>query len=482
MTSIITLGRDVIRYLSDFLSLRNKIEFKKTCKTINSLVKITDLCHIPDCYIEKMRLEHLMNNPNIKYLKAGPNLARLTGFPNLNVIYNKNAELTETETEKLYLEELWLPYESKKKYTNYFPNLKVLYANSELIDEDIKELDLEELYLPYNTRITDISHLTKLKHLTCLCRTASYFDQLMKLNLKSLHVRINTYNLWHINHMSNLRVLDCSKTNLPCQQLQGLNLRKLKCLLSTGIFKIPYMSNLKVLHCDARVEIHPDNLPNLKSLNILVDRSLKFEALQYCINLTKLEYTSFERTNDVHLFKNLNLHTLILRFQKDHLELGHMTNLRRLILYDCNELDNKLVENLNLEYLRIGVTNISQLGHMTRLRYLDCSTPCNNFRNRNRIDFENLNLEALVAAGNMSIDKISHMTNLRFLDCSKGCSITENDLEGLNLRFIKSKGNKNVKLRDISKEDEYEWQNILDIKLKYSYLSDFDLLLHENYF
>lgn len=267
MTGLITLGHDVIRYLSDYLSFRNKVEFKKTCTSINNIVEITDFWHIPRPFHSRMTSEHLVNKPEIRYLRTGP---MMTSIP-------------------------------------YLPNLKALYVTTQHINEEdinLQILNLEELWLPHDSKIKNIGHMTNLKHLIIFTyNTEITGEVLKKLNLETLLIRV-MYRDLTFNHMTNLRVLDCSESDICDKQLIGLNLRKLICTNNLWIKNIPYMSNLMVLACSAGVTVDERNLPNLKSLRLYALK-YHFPQLSKCINLKKLYYDGW--TEDVKILNTLKL-------------------------------------------------------------------------------------------------------------------------------------------------------------------------------
>ena len=423
MLSLLTLHNDIIKYLSTYLSFNSRVRMKQTCHFLNNLIVIDDLWHIP--FIVPLSPKDIVNKQDIRYLRADNSLTTL----------------------------------------GHLPNLKALYVcNDNIGDDDIKNLNLEELWLDVS-KIQSIGHMTNLKHLICWKDALIESQTLANFSLETLVYQINKP-LQSIRHMSNLRILNCKYSLISSDDLKCLNLRKLICSY-TNIINIPFMSNLRSLECGSNVSIHPDILPNLQSLDISEGWEI-FSDLKYCKNLMKLRfYGDLVAYEDL---KYLNPQTLYLNDLENRIDLNHMTNLRKLVISGSNALDDAGVKDLNLHHLSLGESKIYQIGHMTRLEYLNCNQHPWHKYPKSKIDLGKLNLCVLLANNNDRISSIRHMTNLRILDCSFFSNIVEEDIEPLNLQIVISKQNPNVAKRKLSREDKYKWNKLLYQNYMRSYL------------
>jgi len=115
--------------------------------------------------------------------------------------------------------------------------------------------------------------------------------------------------------------------------------------------------------------------------------------------------------------KQLNLIELNINHTSKITNINHMTDLKKLSIYNNKGINDNSIKNLNLFELNASNSpNITNVNHMTYLKILDASFDCG--LDDNGIKNLNFNLIILNNSGNPKItfQQINRMTNLKMLN------------------------------------------------------------------
>lgn len=110
-----------------------------------------------------------------------------------------------------------------------------------------------------------------------------------------------------------------------------------------------------------------------------------------------------------------------------------------------------ILENVNVVKLNIsGCARISNISHMTRLRYLDCSGT-----EVDQKSIDKLSLTMLVMNNNKNIHSLRHMTGLKELYCSgPKVNITDESIKGLQLEVLIANDNRHITRKIVRKAND----------------------------
>ncbi len=208
--------------------------------------------------------------------------------------YNINSE----KLIGLKLTKLCLGYGTPVINLNFMTCLKSLVLRDYFINDTyIKDLNLEELHIE-NTLITNISHMTNLKRLSCPGRRCLLKQEYIPTqNLQFLNISDNPNIREVVLKMPNLTYLNCSGHNSSIDNdiIDRLNLRVLKTSFNKKISQISHMTNLKILECKGESGITNNSIKglNIQKINSIHNNnitnviSLKHLSVIYCSQTIK---------------------------------------------------------------------------------------------------------------------------------------------------------------------------------------------------
>lgn len=412
--------------LWDLLDFCDALSLWTTCKRFNAL-KIKEIINISECDGRKLndqilrRYKDLVALTLYKPIDIGylPKLKKMNMF---NVVIDEPLMF-----EKLFnLEELWLPGCSISLPgsgpghggidLNHMTNLKQLNIDinpdrhhgrkknniiSHFNQNNIQDLNLEYLSICCNKSITDLSHMTKLRELD-ISETNLTDDCLKSLDLWTLIM--NQTRITDLSHMGSLNTLVATE--------------------ALGLRFIP--SNLTELYIDENKIIDSlIHLTNLRILSINQCNQISDQSIHGLDQLEELYCDDCEKITDLNLFPRIKI-----------LSIGGNSGLRDSGIRSLNPIELNVDEN----------PMITMISHMSNLRILSAKWKKYDFETDETDEtdllesrpgigdeqLQGLNLESLNASNNYRIIDLSHMDRLRILyaNGTSGIDVTKvtNDL------------------------------------------------------
>ena len=195
------------------------------------------------------------------------------------------------------------------KYHNHylqiidFYHMNNKYLNA-LTDEIIINYpNLQKLNIKYNPKCTkNVMYLTNLSELNCSsvrskpCNLAE--EQIKYLNLTKLKMQGNV-NIENLNHLTNLRTLNCNFSIITDDSIKNLDLMKLSVKGNFKIKNISAMTNLKSLNCGWFSHITEDGIKNLKLTKLDIVDNVNIKNLNHLTSIKSLKCGQFHSTSDL---------------------------------------------------------------------------------------------------------------------------------------------------------------------------------------
>ena len=434
---------EIILDYSDFLSKIRLIQLSKFHK--NNLY-ISDFYNIKSKYLNILDSNILNSNPKIKY----SNLIGNIYIQDLNILTG--------------LKKLYLPSHQKNQLTNY--NLEEIHGlfNFNIINFN-KFTNLKYLKIfPDGPILPDLNNLTKLQILDILGSNLD-LSGYKYLNLTELSAQGD---IREISHLTNLKILNlCSNNNIINSDMRNFDLSELRIFSCCNITIINHFTNLTILEYSNTyidLDLSGLNLNKLKLNNgIKPNQITKYNGFSHMTNLTDLTFDYYK------------------------INLNNFKKLKK--LYCIAPICDSDISEINPIDLTISNTNISDISHITNLKYLNCQnnseiTKINN-PNLQILKLENTNisnlnlpkLKKLILVSNLNLKNI-YAENLTKLHLENTPELTNLDdfinLEKLNL-YGKSAITilKNLKLKNLDLGNQI---NISDL----NYLTNLKILVAFN--
>ena len=453
------LPAEILQYICDFLDAMSQIIFRTINRLNYSVIRITDLYHIPEKYRRRLNDNILRKYQYVKYLYSSRKITDIS----------------------------------------YLTNLVELNAPLGTLIGDAQTLllqKLEKLVAKSNEHFIDINHLQNLKILNisdnCMITNIGIQNctNLIKLNIN--HTNIN-----NINHLVNLRELNCAGSSLvtegcyKCTNLESIictafakktmltefncftNLRKL--ITSSNEFikneNISQCLNLTELDVSYTNISDLNNLTNLQRLRVSGCEKLTHVGIERCVNLiklqcygstnitkinhlTKLEHLIINETckiSEIEVNKCTTLKKLSVRSNKKIKNINYLTNLTTLEASGNSSgvTQNGIRECTNLVKLKIdGNQNIKSVNHLQKLKYLYAQGICG-------IDDLGIKkctkLVLLDLSYNIKVKNLNHLQDLKFLyACGRNCGVSDKGIsECKSLIMIKANNNTKIKKKTV---------------------------------
>lgn len=464
---------------SDFL---DRIKLTSLSKYLHKTLKVYDFCNIKKRYLKKLTNDILYHYPyitklDIRYsLKVNDDgIKRLR----LNVLY-ANKLITDEGIKNMKLEILHANKNrniTNDSLINMKKSLKKLYVagNNKITSESVKDLDLEVLdvgfaivhynkcgYLP---AVTDdsIRHMKNLKELY-ICGNRNITNNGIKdMNLKILNANCAFMGMLPQITDDGIRHMDLEELYIQANTAitdEGIKNKQLKILYAnlTNItdYGIKNM-DLKILYASSFIIDNGIRHMNLKELYLYENnnisnsiKNMKLNVLDphFSFNITDNDIISVSKTlKGITLFKNcnslnlailnsLNLTSLNLNGITDNVDpyIKHMTNLKKLYLYQVNSITDEGIKNVRLKKLVVNhCNNISNKGikHMEleSLTIIDC----------NKILCENINHKSIrylhIQSDVIKAENIKKMINLHEI-CIKNSIISYYEIKDMNIPSV----------------------------------------------
>lgn len=279
----------IIEYLYDLI---DKLNIYHLTRTHENNIIIDDLMVIPYKYIHKINQDILLQN---KY---------------------KNIKKLDINNNKLVYD------------INHLENLVVLdcHGDCNLRNDGLNKLkNIQILCLAQNGIIEDINNLEKLRKLDCSSRVVKlngkYISCALKqsgiMNIKNLQVldATNNKNIYDINHMTELKELNCSGyySNINQKGIQSLsNLQVLNIDNNRYIYDIRHMNKLIKLNCSGVYSrIKQNSIQQLNRLELLIATDNKYiKNIGHLHNLIYLDCSHYSKISSLDIVKLQKKHKL----------------------------------------------------------------------------------------------------------------------------------------------------------------------------
>lgn len=423
LNNIIDFCDNLLKMVCDNLEFNDIVNLQSTCKRFNGL-EIKEIVNVSKYYSLRMDEIVLSKYRDITALRLFRPM-NIDYLCNLKCLYMSNVTIVSPMFKYLNLEKLHIPLCNGHIRLNHMTNLKYLNIDSyptshiheyrQLRQKDIMGLvNLKYLSMYGNKRITDLSHMVKLKYLFAMRCPGISQKGISSLNPKKMYIDNNDL-ITDVSFMTNLKVLsvtDCGQIN--DQSIRGLDLTKLYC----------------------------DNVKKITDLNHMKNLIELSAGGKYC-GLTN------------HGIRELNLLKLNLDYNENITRISHMSNLKVLSIkwyakyeiltdsdsdYPMSGIDDNELKMLNLEELNANNNpRVTDLSHMSNLRILQ-------IKGRSGVNQEkikNINVCELHLNDNKKVTDLNHMDKLKILHIKGKSGVNHQGIKNLCLEKLKNTNNKN---------------------------------------
>jgi hypothetical protein len=397
--------------------LRSYTFIRKINLSLTSMLDISYLTRI-----ENIKVNTAMTDDNIKHLNPvkfnmGYN-QKISDLKHMKKIKKLNISRSKIEDEGLSSlnPEILISNGNKNLFDfNRMTNLRYLYLcfSSEIDNSALSEINLEHLDMEGCKGIKRIGHMTKLKVLN-FTKNVKITDSELK-NLDLIELTADFTKITDISHMTKLRSLSIRHTNVTSSGIRSFNLVDLDISGVSGITDINHMVNLKSLTIVNGSGLTQDGIKNITNLTYLdMSRSNTPYDLNHLKKLIRLEAADTEISDrDI---KSLTQLEVLSVGRCEHIrDLSSLVNLIELGADETN-LTNQGLQNLTkITYLELdNVSGVTDLNHMILLKVLS-------IRENSGVTNEgikNLILTELTASKNSNIQMTVVLENMfaKFLD------------------------------------------------------------------
>lgn len=422
MNDMISL--DLWQLICSSCNSSTQCNLKRITKWFYASIHLTKLTYKSELIDENvLKLHQHITKLNISYNNKVFNVNHLTKLTNLNISHQYAAEkpLCITDDGIFQLTALKTLNAANNHYiTNIAPflQLETLDASDDcgITNDTLLCPTLTSLNISYNKKITDISHLIKLKKVE------------LNLLVSKLPTSIESLIIWHYDKsildfdLPHLKKLNLSNTKQDVdlnryKTLESLDLSFSK-LSSNSIITLTNLRDLSIDNCFGIVTL---NIPDLETLSARWVDTIQF----YHHHTTK----SFENV----LLTNLQMLTKLSIDGCSRITTINIPTIR--ILHAKNTgLTNEGIKTLtNLEELDItDVADITSLNHCINLKSVSIGGKNCGVNNEGILQ---LNPESLHIWNNLKVTKIAHMTKLKYLNFNEN-AIQKSEYEHLPIEFF----------------------------------------------
>ena len=352
------LPLEIWQLILSYCNFWDYVRFRQTCKRAAKfpIVRLPDCCFFSTCSSNHFRRldQNLVN--------------KLTGLQYLKYNYAKNRLSSLNPLTNL----------TKLKVRCYA--YKIIEQNPIIFDKLTK---LEFLHLIHHmTNVNDWTNFRKLTKLKVMGKSSFKGNQLnMLTNLLSLDLFanddvLNVSGLILLTHITAPKNIQNEEINMLTNLLE-LDLQSNQCSNVYDINALCKLTFLKPNHL-----LNSESIINLTNL-LEINMNENLFPLGNRPQLTKLALWSspFQPISNVFISGLANLIKLKLHTCLPIEKIGHLTNLKKLGLFNSEIPDEELLFLTNLESLKMKSCKLTSIGHLTKITSLQCQRFNGNFKN-----------------------------------------------------------------------------------------------------